>query len=277
MRRAALFLALLATACAPVNDAPPEEPLVAGDANAPSQVTPTESMAIAHQLATHPWRPFGGNIRHGRDSAGVLVHTPDIGHEPDGPRKGWWMPGEVNEGIPYKWGGYDGPASFDAAIAKGHAAGDVSTPAKRKGDNAAVSREAAGLDCSGFVSKCLKLPAVHDTRALPGVCDPLPRAADLRPGDLLNIPRRHVILCAGWANPEKTWIHYYETGGGPQYWKPALKKAPLDKLIELGYTPLRYRGMAHPPLQPGESAKEVLTRSVKATAIAVPEPTVGEP
>ncbi len=234
-------------------------------------------MAIAHDLATHPWRPFAGNILHGKDKAGILVNTPDVGHEPQQPRKGWWIPGEVNEGIPYKWGGYDGPETFDAAIASGFAAGDVSTPAKRAADNAAVSRHAAGLDCSGFVSMCLKLPSGHDTAKLPSVCDELSNSSDLRPGDILNIPRRHVILCGGWANAEHTWIHYYETGGGPQYWKPALKQAPLDKLLALGYKPLRYRGMARAALQPGQSAKEVLTRSVKATSIAVPEPTVGEP
>ncbi len=234
-------------------------------------------MAIAHDLATHPWRPFAGNIRHGRDKAGILVHTPDVDHEPRDARKGWWIPGEVNAGIPYKWGGFDSPTSFDAAVAKGFAAGDVSYPAKRRADNSAVSPHAAGLDCSGFVSRCLKLPAVHDTSQLPKVCDPLPNAGDLRPGDLLNIPRRHVLLCAGWSNPERSWIYYYETGGGPDYWRPGLKQAPLDKLLALGYTPLRYRGMAHPPLKPGESAKEVLTRSVKATADMVPNPTVGEP
>ena len=269
-------LLLMCAACSVAPEREPE-PLVAGDADAPSQVTPAEAMAIAHRLATHPWRPFAGNILHGRDASGVVVHTPDVSHEPAGPRKGWWVPGEVNQGIPYKWGGFDDPASFDAAVAAGHAAGDVSSPAKRRADNAAVSNHAAGLDCSGFVSRCLKLPAVHDTAKLPGVCRELPSAAELRPGDLLNIPRRHVLLCAGWSNPEKTWIYYYETGGGPQYWKPGLKQAPLAALMDLGYKPLRYRGMAHPPLKPGESAKEVLTRSAKATAISVPNPTVGEP
>lgn len=271
-----LLMVTLVCGCTVAPDAPPET-LVAGDPNAPSQVTPAESMAIARELATHPWRPFAGNILHGKDKSGILVNTPDIGHEPGGPRKGWWLPGEVNEGIPYKWGGYDGPDTFDAAIANGHAAGDVSTPAKRAADNASVSRHAAGLDCSGFVSKCLKLPSVHDTAKLPSVCDELPNSNDLRPGDILNIPRRHVVLCGGWANPEHTWIHYYETGGGPQYWKPALKQAPLEKLLALGYKPLRYKGMARAALQPGQSAKEVLTRSVKATSVSVPEPTVGEP
>lgn len=254
-----------------------EEVLIAGDPTAPSQVRPVEAMAIAHRLSTHPWRPFAGNIRHGRDASGVVVHTPDAGHEPGKPRKGWWVPGLVNEGVPYKWGGFDGPESFDAAVAKGHAAGDVSSPAKRKADNAAVSRHAAGLDCSGFVSKCLKLPSVYDTARLPSVCDVLTDPLLLRPGDLLNIPRRHVMLCAGWSNPEKTWIYYYETGGGPQYWKPGLKQAPLAALLDLGYKPLRYRGMAHPSIEPGQKEKEVLSRSLKASADRVANPTIGEP
>jgi hypothetical protein len=48
-------------------------------------------------------------------------------------------------------------------------------------------------------------------------------------------------------------------------------------MLELGYKPLRYRGMAHPPLKPGEAPREILTRAVKATADIVPNPTVGEP
>lgn len=248
--------------------------MIAGDSSAPSQVTPAESMAIAHALATHPWRPFGGNILHGKDRSGVLVQTPDIGLDPQLPRKGWWVPGEVNEGIPYKWGGFDSPASFDAAVAAGQAAGDISSPEKRRADNAAVSRHAAGLDCSGFVSRCLKLPSVHDTTQLPAICQVLPNPTDLRPGDVLNISRRHVVLFAGWSKPDRSWIYYYETGGSPQYWKPALKQAPLAGMLALGYRPLRYRGMAKPI---GTSGKEVLSRSVKSSAVSVPNPTVGEP
>ena len=48
-------------------------------------------------------------------------------------------------------------------------------------------------------------------------------------------------------------------------------------MLVLGYQPLRYRGMAHPPVKPGASAKDVLTRAVKATATLVPNPTMGEP
>lgn len=270
-------IALLASGCATKSPPPDEAPLVPGDRSAPSQVTPAESMAIAREFATHPWRPFAANILHGKDRSGIPVNTPDIGLDPQHPRKGWWIPGVVNEGIPYKWGGFDSASSFDKGVADGNAAGDISSPEKRRADNSAVSPHAAGVDCSGFVSRCLKLPVVHDTRMLPSICDELPNAAELRPGDLLNIPRRHVVLCAGWSNPEKTWIYYYETGGGPQYWKPGLKQAPLDAMLALGYKPLRYRGMAHPPLKPGQSAKEVLTRAVKANADVVPNPTIGEP
>jgi len=252
---------------------PAKCPLIPGDASAPSQVTPSESLAIAEAYANHAWRPFARNVLHGTDEEGVRVDTPDAGFRPDSGRNGWWIPGEVNEGIPYKWGGFDDPASFDAAIAAGRAAGDVSTPAKRAADNAAVSTQAAGVDCSGFVSRCLKLPSVHDSARLPTVCDVLADPMELRPGDLLNIPRRHVLLVAGWARPDRSWIYFYETGGIPQ-WKPALKEAPLTALLALGYTPLRYRGMAR---EETPSGKEVLSRSVRARAIPIPAPVVGDP
>lgn len=252
-------------------------PLIPGDPSAPSQVTPDEAMAIAQGYTNHSWRPFARNILHGKDKAGILVNTPDAGHEPQHERHGWWIPGEANHGVPYKWGGFDDPASFDFAISNGSAGGDVSSPEKRRADNAAVSAQAAGVDCSGFVSRCLKLPRVHDTGQLPTVCTELPSASDLRPGDVLNIPRRHVILCGGWATPDKTWIYYYETGGAPDYWKPGLKQAPLDALLALGYKPLRYKGMAYEAVPSGKQPKEVLTRAVKASAVVVTNPTVGEP
>ncbi len=280
MMRALSALMLLLTGCdsmSKMKQAAEPPQLIPGDPSAPSQVTPDEAMKIAQAFTNHPWRPFARNILHGKDKAGVLVNTPDVTHEPDKDRKGWWVPGEVNTGVPYKWGGYDDPASFDLAIANGNAGGDVSSPEKRRADNAAVSAQAAGVDCSGFVSRCLKLPTAHDTSQLPAVCTELPSAQELQPGDLLNIPHRHVVLCAGWYDPQHTWIYYYETGGGPDYWKPGLKQAPLDALLALGYKPMRYKGMAYEQVPSGKQPKEVLTRAVKAAAQVVTNPTVGEP
>lgn len=273
-----VLLMLLVTSCNSTSKQTAEpQALIPGDPSAPSQITPDESMAIAQSYANHSWRPFARNILHGKDKAGILVNTPDVTHEPQQDRKGWWVPGEANHGVPYKWGGFDDPASFDAAIANGSAGGDVSSPEKRRADNAAVSSQAAGVDCSGFVSRCLKLPRVHDTSQLPAVCTELASAQELQPGDVLNIPHRHVILCAGWYDPQHTWIYYYETGGAPDYWKPGLKQAPLAALLALGYKPLRYKGMAHELVPSGKQPKEVLTRAVRASATVVTNPTVGEP
>lgn len=246
--------------------------LMKGDPSAPSQLTPSEALAIAHTYAEHAWTPFARNILHGPDAAGVNVDTPDVGYRPSSGRDGWWVPGEVNNGIPYKWGGFDDPASFDRGIAAGLAAGDVSSPEKRMADNAAVSSQATGVDCSGFVSRCLKLPTVHDSSQLPAVCDPLPDIASTRPGDLLNIPRRHVMLVAGWSADRKM-IYYYETGGIPE-WKAALKQSPVEAIAALGYQPLRYRGMSR---EAGAPDKEVITRAIRSTAISVPNPIVGAP
>ena len=276
MHSASVLLSLFVLALVSCETVAPESSaplLVPGDANAPSQITPTAALAIAERYSTHPWRPFARNILHGEDGAGVVVNTPDVSLNDPPERPGWWLPGEVNRGIPYKWGGFDEPTAFDRAIAEGTAGGDVSSPAKRRSDNAAVSAAAAGVDCSGFVSRCLKLPTVHDTSQLPSVCYPL-EASNLRPGDLLNIPKKHVVLCVGWARPDKSWIYYYETGGSPDYWKPGLKEAPLAAMLALGYQPLRYRGMAY---EPTISGKEVLTRSIRTRAAKVTEPTVGEP
>ena len=261
--------------CAVTSHSPMPAPpaLIPGDANAPSQVTPTEALSIAQAYARHQWQPFARNILHGNDPAGVRVDTPDADYKPADGRNGWWMPGLVNQGVPYKWGGFDDIGSFDEGIANGKAGGDVSSPAKRQTDNAAVSSHAVGVDCSGFVSRCLKLPAVHDSSQLPAICDPVVGFQDLRPGDILNIPRRHVMLVAGWARPDRSWVLYYETGGIPD-WKPALKQAPTQALIDLGYQPLRYKGMAR-EAQP--SGKEVLTRAVRAQAIVIANPVIGEP
>jgi hypothetical protein len=271
----AIALAIFLIGCTTTTDSRAHgAQLSPGNPSAPSRITPDEALAIARQMANHPWQPFAKNILHGKDKAGVLVNTPDAGFKDQTDRPGWWLPGEVNTGIPYKWGGFDDPASFDAAISSGFASGDVSSPAKRQADNAAVSKQAAGVDCSGFVSRCLKLPADYDTRNLPSVCDVLPNGHDLRPGDLLNFAHRHVLLCAGWATPDHKWIYFFETGGPPIYWKPGLKQAPLDGLLALGYQPLHYRGMATAARTEG---KEVLTRAVRSTVAVVPHPVVGEP
>ncbi|HEX5790322.1 MAG TPA: hypothetical protein VFY13_04170, partial [Luteolibacter sp.] len=110
MRRLALSAVLISLChCGHQSQVPVAQPLLPGDPTAPSQVTPNEAIGIAQQLASHPWQPYGHNVLHGKDRHGVVVHTPDISHEPVSPRRGWWVAGMTNHGIPYKWGGYDSP------------------------------------------------------------------------------------------------------------------------------------------------------------------------
>ena len=209
---------------------------------APS-VTRAEALAIAEVYRTHGWRPDPRNVRHGFDARGIRVDTPDRDFKPvGGIRPGWWIPNEWNEGIPYQWGGFDSPAQFDAKVAAGYAAGDVYTPEKRAALYDAVSLEACGVDCSGFISRCWRLPRPYSTRELPDLCESRADFASLAPGDILNKTNEHVLLFIAWADEEKSRLYAYETGSPPT-WKVECHLMPTDFLIRTGYQPFRYRGM----------------------------------
>lgn len=199
-------------------------------------------MAIAETYRTHRWLPSEANVKHGPDSQGIPVNTPDVSYRKPGAVPGWWVPGRVNVGIPYQWGGFATPAEFDAGIRAGLAAGDVYTLEKRRLLEAAVSREATGIDCSGFVSRCWKLSRPWSTRELPALCDPLPSWNDLQPGDILNTYNSHVAIFAGWADSGRTRLYTYETGV-PPYWLVVRREVDTRHLQNLGFVPLRYRGI----------------------------------
>jgi hypothetical protein len=96
MKRLPLIFLLCTASCVSTDKTVEEAPrLIPGDPSAPSQVTPDEAMAIAQGYTNHSWRPFARNILHGKDKAGILVNTPDVSHEPQHERRGWWIPGEA--------------------------------------------------------------------------------------------------------------------------------------------------------------------------------------
>lgn len=202
-----------------------------------------EVMAIAEAYARHRWKPTRANVRHGPDARGIRVDTPDVDYHPvDGTVAGWWLPGRWNEGLPYQWGGFDTPTEFDAKVKQGLAAGDVYTPVKRAGLEAQVSAEAAGIDCSGLVSRCWRLERSYSTRELPGLCSRLGSYEELLPGDILNTHNAHVLIFAGWANPAQTRVGVYEAGCHPT-WKVFRRQVRREFLEAKGYVPLRYRGL----------------------------------
>ncbi len=204
------------------------------------QVTREESIATAYRYTQVRWMPEARHIRHGADSGGILVHTPDRGIAKYGDRRGWWQPGVAAQSMPYQWGGFDTPESFLEKLAAGKKAGDVGDAAKRKLGDAGVSTESCGIDCSGFVSRCWNLKRSYSTRDLHQICDRLDSWADLRPGDIL-LNDKHVVLFVKWKVPGKE-LSAYEAGPFP-VWRVSACGLYQEKLLKEGYSPWRYRRM----------------------------------
>lgn len=207
-----------------------------------SQVSRASIMATAMRYADHAWTGSEANVKHGPDKMGIMVDTPDFSYQKTGAVPGYWIPGQVNHGIPYQWGGFSSPEEFDRGLAAGLAAGDVYTEMKRARLLEAVSTEAVGIDCSGFVSRCWGLPRSYSTRELAALCDSLPSWEDLRPGDALNTYNAHVVLFSGWIGKDREFVAVYETGGPPD-WKVMRHVISTGFLKRRNYQPLRYRGV----------------------------------
>ena len=203
-------------------------------------VTREESIATAYRYTVIEWTPGENNVRHGRDTKGIVVHTPDQTIAKFGDRRGWWRPGVPATGMPYQWGGFDTPKSFLAKVAAGKKAGDVGDAAKRKLGDAGTSAESCGIDCSGFVSRCWNLSRPYSTREMHQICEPLNSWDELLPGDCL-LNDKHVVLFVKWAVPGSEFLGY-QAGPFPK-WKVSSCGLTRDKLVQEGYAPWRYRGI----------------------------------
>jgi hypothetical protein len=193
-----------------------------------------EILATAAAFADHLWLPSAANVLHGTDRAGIPVRTPD--RSTGSPEL--WQPGEQASGLPYKWGGFDTIASFEKGIAQGKAAGDLYNLEKRRKGGAAVSAQAVGLDCSGFISRCWRLPKKYATSTLPSVCVKLRSSAELQPGDILNQPGGHVVLFVRWLDANQSRASFYEA---EPFSKVRRSERNVPELLSAGYSPLRYR------------------------------------
>ena len=202
-----------------------------------SSVRRQEAIQIAYIYSRVKWLPEPSNVLHGEDADGILVHSPDASLAEHGFSNGWWKPGEPATGIPYQWGGFDTPQEFLNGLAKGEAAGDISTASKRRLGDAGTSSRACGIDCSGFVSRCWRLPESVSTSRLPSICSRLETWEHLQPGDIL-LNDRHVVLFAGWESQGKS-ILAYEAGPFP-VWRVNAASIPVSKLLREGYAPWRY-------------------------------------
>lgn len=203
-------------------------------------VTRSEAVAIGKTYVTHRWKAGPHHVRHGLDAAGIMVRTPDRAGGQATPAEEAWVVGEENTGVPYKWGGFDTIEKFESGLRRGRAAGDLYTAEKRSQGGAGVSAEAVGIDCSGFVSRCWKLPRKHSTSMLPSICRPLTTPAELLPGDVMNTTSGHVLLFVRWLDDQKSSALFYEAA---PFSKTRAWPYDVSALAGAGFQPLRYRGI----------------------------------
>ena len=180
--------------------------------------TRAEIIAAAKTFAGHKWVCSRSNLR----ASCAKTYKSD------------WNEGQQVEGIPYSWGHVDSPEAFDRRLAQGLAAGSH----ERYG----VLSCATGVDCSGFVSYCWGLSrSGHDFSTsnlrLVGGKPKDNWITDLRPGDALNNPGKHVVLFAGY-NPDGT-INVYEASGSAA--RVIFHRSTWSRFK--GYIPLRYKNI----------------------------------
>ena len=180
--------------------------------------TRAEVVARAKKLAAHTW----------------VCGPPNLHASCSRSYKSDWTSGQRITGIPYSWGGVDGPDLFDQRLAKGLAAGGHS----RYGVLACT----AGIDCSAFVTLCWGLPvaghaySTSNLRAIAGK----PKYnwfTDMKPGDALNKPGSHVVLFTGY-NGDGT-INVCEASGSAA--RVVCHKTTWSRYK--GYIPLQYKGI----------------------------------
>lgn len=225
-----VFLLLLASCTSAPYSIPGPSPTVSRD----------ETIATAYAYTQVKWNPEARHTKHGSDSSGILVHTPDSSLDQHGFANGWWKPGMEMHGVPYQWGGFDTPHQFLIHIEQGRFAGDISTAAKRRLSDSGTSPDACGIDCSGFISRCWRLDRPYSTRQLPTISTPLKTWFHLKPGDIL-LNDRHVLLFKDWASGGKS-ILCYEAGPFP-VWRVNAANISVEKLEREGYQPWRYRNI----------------------------------
>ena len=201
-------------------------------------LTRAESLKIAESFIQHRWQASAKNVRHGKDSDGIEIHTPDRDSGHGNPLTECWVPDAENIGVAYKWGGNDSPKSFSAGVRAGKAAGDVYTSEKRRRGGQAVSGDAVGVDCSGFICHCWKLTTRHSTNSLASICQKLPSPAVLEPADIMNQSNGHVLLFVKWVDAEKKRAVFYEAA---PFSKTLASERDVNEMIADGYQPLRYR------------------------------------
>ncbi|WP_288683018.1 hypothetical protein [uncultured Eubacterium sp.] len=143
----------------------------------------------ALKYANYEWYATDKNIKHGIDSNGIEVDTPDTTWKGEKLDCGWWKPNHKNIGVPYAWGLGSTLEEFEKGIESGKYAGNVPEDKSRK-----ISYECVGVDCSGLLTECWELAQKISTRVIPEYADEIERIEEIQQGDALAKLGSHVML-----------------------------------------------------------------------------------
>jgi hypothetical protein len=141
--------------------------------------------------------------------------------------------------MPYHWGGDDTPATFLTKLSQNYLAGNVCTCREPQFDYCTVI-DAAGADCSGFISGCWGIPK-HGTSNLKEVAMPVDRLAQLRPGDALNKAGSHVRLFVRFKPGPAQVFEVIESTTNIRCEGVCRSEYSADQLV--GYQPMRFKGV----------------------------------
>lgn len=191
-------------------------------------ITREKMIETAEAYKNHVWNPTKNNTFHLKEF-GWQVRTPDNVHS-----GGWWIPDKLNTGIPYKWGGFSSISGldlvnpgvdFDRQIQDNFHAGDIFTDPEKLENS-----KAAGVDCSGFISRAWNLYRHRDTNVLVTEEFSWPiKFDDLKPGDMLYTSG-HAMLFKEFSNSKRTRLIVYEASG--KDWKVSEREYVVGKLIK---------------------------------------------
>ncbi|MCF8379919.1 MAG: T9SS type A sorting domain-containing protein [Bacteroidales bacterium] len=203
-------------------------------------VSRAEALATGDTYVQHVWYAEAKNLTNGRilDPNGIEIETP-----------AWVQIGE-NAKVPYRWGGFNTLENFDSGLLSGKYAGDIATTGE--------SPYCVGVDCSGFVSQCWKLPVQYSTRMMDDyITVAYDNWADLQAADAIHIVG-HVRMFVE-QNPNGSLLVVEASGAD---WRVSYRSYTLSQLTS--YTPRYYIYMEGSPAYiPGtELASVAITDSV---------------
>lgn len=172
------------------------------------------------------------------ETAVWTVSPPAYGPDPDHQCKGfsdrvrrpWYLQGHINgslTGLPYCWGCKYSVDRFTVAVRGGKLAGNICTKEDPRSD-------AAGVDCSGFVSETWGMAGHFTTDKIPTISDEI-KPTELRPGDVLNKPGSHVMLFLRFTPAGRIEVIQSATNdcGG----RVCRRQYVLTSLVNSGYKP----------------------------------------